>query len=84
MRQPDHIENQRHVAVSHNRCARKNLEAPQLFAERFDDDFFRVIDLVHDQSKRMIVGLQHDDVRGFVQAGCGSRPALASLSSSLR
>ena len=53
----------------------KIFEAPQLFAQRFDDDFFRVIDLIYDQPKRMVVRLKHDDIRGLVLRRLGSRPA---------
>ena len=42
----------------------KRLDALELLAERLDDDFLGVVDLVDDQAELALVGLEHDDVDG--------------------
>ena len=74
LRQAEHIENQRHLAVAHNAGSGKRLYGFELLAERLHDDLFRVVDLVDDQAELAVIGLQHDDVdrRRY-------RPCVASL-----
>ena len=62
--------------VSHHR-ARKLLE---LLAERLDDDLLGVVDVVHDEPERAVVGLEDDDAHlpagppGRLLAGAPARP----------
>ena len=67
LRQSQNIQDQRHPAVSHDGRSRESGDAFELFAQRLDDDFLRVIDFVHHQTELAIVRLQnhHVDVLGF-------------------
>ena len=60
--QPEHVEDQGHPAVAHDRGAGERGDALELLAERLDDDLLGVVDLVDDQAELPVVGLQHDDV----------------------
>ena len=64
LRQAEHVEDQRHAAVAHDRGAGEGFDAFELLAERLDDDLFGVVDFVDDQAELPLVGLQHDDVDG--------------------
>ena len=83
LRDAEHVEDQRHLAVAHDGGAGKAGESLELLAQRLDDDLFGVVDLVHDQPELPVVGLQHDDVdcsaSSLVSANAG-----CSFSSRLR
>jgi hypothetical protein len=46
LRESVDIENERHFAIAHDRGAGEGGDALELFAERLDDDFLGVVDLV--------------------------------------
>ena len=56
------VENQRDVAVAQDRRAGQAGAALDVAAQRLDDDFFRVDDLVDDQAVAAVAGFDHDDV----------------------
>ena len=62
LRDSQHVENQRDSAVAHDGRAGKGADAFEMFAQRFDDDFFGVVDVVDDETKLPFVCLQDDDV----------------------
>ena len=47
--------------------------------QRFDDDFFGVIDLVHHQPELPVVRVQYDDIHSRVLAKFGSRATRSQL-----
>ena len=88
--QAQHVQDQGHPAVAHDGGAGEGGESLELLAQRLDDDFLGVVDLVHHQAEGLAVGLEHDDVdrrrtvvgspafRGDVASVRGSgRPAAA-------
>ena len=57
----EHIQNQRHPAVAHDRRAGIDGEPFQLLAERLDHDFLRVVDAIHHQTELPVFRLQDHD-----------------------
>ena len=80
LRDAEHVQDQRDLAVAHDRRAGKAGDALQLLAQRLDDDLLGVVDLVHHQAELPVVGLQHDDVDHLrrLSAVAGSREASCS------
>ena len=66
LRKADHIQDERHFPVAHDAGAGECLDALELLAQRLDDDFFRVVDRVHDETKLAPVSLQNHDIDSFV------------------
>ena len=58
LRQAQHVQDQGHLAVAHDGGAGKKRDPFQLLAQRFDHDFFGVVDLVDDQAKLPVIRLQ--------------------------
>ena len=59
---PENIQDEGHLAVSHDGCAGECGNALELLAQRLDDDFFRVVDVIDDQTKMAVIRLQYDNV----------------------
>jgi hypothetical protein len=66
----EYIEDQGHLAVAENSGSRENGDALQLFAQRFDDDFFGIVNPFHDETKLPAVCLEHDNVYGQTRRRC--------------
>jgi hypothetical protein len=62
LRHAHDVQNQRHSAIAHDAGTRKRLYPFDLFAQRLHDDFFGIIDLVNDKTKRTPIRLQNNDV----------------------
>ena len=73
--QAKHVQDQGDFPIPHDCRAGKDADALQLFAQRFDDDFLGIIDLVDDQPELAVAAPQHNDVRRFLcvrSGGLGS------------
>ena len=62
LRQAEHVQNQRHFAVSHDGGPGVDGDVFQVLAERLDDDLFGVVDFVHHQPELPAIGFEHHDV----------------------
>ena len=61
-----HVQNQRDPAVTHDAGAGERLYPLDLLAQRLDYDFLGIVDFIHDQSERLTIRLQYNDVHGIV------------------
>ncbi len=61
----EHIEDEGHAAVAHDRRARILREPFQLLAERLDHDLLRIVDAVDHKPKLAIFGLQNHNAEGL-------------------
>ncbi|MEZ5284152.1 MAG: hypothetical protein R2712_04945 [Vicinamibacterales bacterium] len=66
---PEDVQNQGDVAVTHDGGAREHVHALELLAERLDDDLLGVVDLVDHEPELPVAGLEHHDGRGAVARG---------------
>jgi hypothetical protein len=62
LRQPEHVQNQRHFAVSHDGRSGIDADAFQVLAERLDHNLFGVVDFVDHQPELPPIGFEHNDV----------------------
>ncbi len=73
LRQPEHVQNERYFAVSHDARAGKCSYRLKLLAQRLDHNFLGIVDLIDDQSEPPVVGSQHHDVDRAVASRCAPR-----------
>src|SRR6516162_9087874 len=66
--QPEHIEDQGDLAISHDGRTGEQADPLELFLQRLDDDFLGVVDLVDDEAKLPFICLKYDDVEAAVRA----------------
>jgi hypothetical protein len=82
LRQAQHVQNQRHFPVAHNRRSGVDADIFQMLTERFDHDFLSVVNVVDHQSELLPVGVQHHDIHRMPRSpvrGWGSRGCAAAV-----
>jgi hypothetical protein len=65
----EHVENEGHAAIAHDRCAGVDAESFQLLAQGFHHDFLSVVDTVHHQPELPVFRLKDDHTDRFSRPG---------------
>src|SRR6266849_8382863 len=62
LRQAEDVQNESDFSVSHDAGAGKGLDRLELLTKGFDDNFLRIVDLIHYQPELALICLQHNDL----------------------